>query len=126
MSRNAIFIDAAYFTFMTKNEFAGAKVDFGLLATKIAGGREILRTYYYDCLPYQSSPSTRDEQIRFGKHQNFHSMLTRIPRFEIRLGRLEFRGQRADGKPIFQQKRVDILMGVDLALLAAKHQISDA
>ncbi|HVA46481.1 MAG TPA: NYN domain-containing protein [Pirellulales bacterium] len=26
----------------------------------------------------------------------------------------------------FEQKRVDILLGVDLALLAAKHQITDA
>jgi uncharacterized LabA/DUF88 family protein len=40
---------------------------------------------------------------------------------------LEFRGNYAEGgKPIFQQKRVDILLGVDLALLAAKHQITDA
>jgi len=42
------------------------------------------------------------------------------------LGRLEYRGVDANGKPIFEQKRVDILMGVDFALLAAKHQITDA
>ena len=31
-----------------------------------------------------------------------------------------------DGRPIFQQKRVDILLGVDLTLLAAKRQIQTA
>src|SRR5262249_11345565 len=58
--------------------------------------------------------------------QKFHHALSGYPRFEVRLGRLEFRGYKSDGRPIFEQKRVDILMGVDLALLAAKHQITDA
>ena len=92
----------------------------------MAGGREILRTYSYDCLPYQSNPPTVDEKTRFLKHQGFHPALAKKPRFQVRLGRLEYRGENAAGKPLFQQKRVDILMGVDLALLAAKHQITDA
>src|SRR2546426_813438 len=92
----------------------------------MAGGKEILRTYFYDCLPYQSPNPTQEERTRFGKRQGFHSALSNNPRFEVRLGRLELRGNKDNGKPIFEQKRVDILMGVDLALLAAKHQISDA
>ena len=44
----------------------------------------------------------------------------------MRLGVLEFRGKNDRGEPLFQQKRVDILMGVDLVLLSAKHQITDA
>lgn len=43
----------------------------------------------------------------------------------MRLGKLAFRGTQ-DGRPIFEQKRVDILLGVDLVQLAAKHQITDA
>ena len=92
----------------------------------LAGGREILRTHYYDCPPYQSTPPTKDESDRVGRHQKFIYALEQIPRFQVRLGRLEYRGKKSDGKPIFQQKRVDILLGVDLALLAAKHQITDA
>lgn len=126
MGRIATFIDAAYLNFMSKNEFGGTRIDYARLAAKIADRHELLRTYYYDCLPYQSSPPTPDEQNRFGKHQRFHAKLAAIPRFEVRLGKLEFRGNRSDGAPIFQQKRVDILMGVDLVSLAAKHQITDA
>ena len=44
----------------------------------------------------------------------------------MRLGRLEYRGNRADGAPIFEQKRVDILLGVDIAQLSAKGQIQQA
>jgi uncharacterized LabA/DUF88 family protein len=126
MNRIAIFIDAAYFQYVLREEFGSPRIDFGKLATKMAGGREILRTYYYDCLPYQSNPPTIDEADRFSKRQRFHYALARNPRFQVRLGRLEYRGNDASGHPIFEQKRVDILMGVDLALLAAKHQIADA
>ncbi len=121
VSRIANFIDGAYFQFMLKDEFKEAHIDFRKLAEFMAGGLEILRTYFYDCLPYQSPNPTPDERTRFGKRQGFHSALSMNPRFEVRLGRLEFRGTRDNGKPIFEQKRVDILMGVDLALLAAKH-----
>jgi uncharacterized LabA/DUF88 family protein len=126
MSRIATFIDGAYFQRVVKEEFASAKIDFAKLAAKLADGREILRTYYYDCLPWQSANPTPDERLRFGKKQQFFSALEKVPRFQVRQGRLEYRGLDQAGRPIFEQKRVDILMGVDLALLAAKHQITDA
>ncbi len=128
MARIANFIDGAYFQFLLilKEEFGSPKIDFNLLAQKMAGGREILRTYFYDCLPYQSSTPSSEEADRFAKRQKFHFALGKHQRFQIRLGRLEYRGTKASGERIFEQKRVDILMGVDLVLLAAKHQITDA
>jgi uncharacterized LabA/DUF88 family protein len=124
--RIANFIDGAYLQYMLREEFGSPKLDFSKVANQMAGGREILRTYFYDCLPYQSAQPTADERTRFGRRQKFHSALRRYPRFEVRLGQLEKRGQTANGNPIFQQKRVDILMGVDLVQLATKHQITDA
>ena len=126
MNRVAIFIDGAYLQFVLKDEFSSPRIDFKLLSQKVACGKEILRTYYYDCLPYQSASPTPDERDRFGKKQGFFAALEKNPRFQVRQGRTEFRGNDHQNKPIFQQKRVDILLGVDLALLAAKHQISDA
>ena len=126
MGRIAIFIDAAYLQFTLRQEFGAPKIDFKKLVGRMAGGREILRSYYYDCEPYQSNPPTEEERERFGRAQRFHYALDQIPRFQVRLGKLAFRGCDADGKPIFQQKRVDIQMGVDLVLLAAKNLISDA
>ena len=52
--------------------------------------------------------------------------MERLPGFSVRLGRLEHCGFRPDGSPIFEQKRVDILLGVDLAQLSAKGQIQQA
>ena len=45
----------------------------------------------------------------------------------MREGKLEFRGtDRESNRPIFEQKRVDIYLGVDLVLLAAKQRIHRA
>ena len=87
---------------------------------------ELFRTYYYNCLPYVSSPLTDEERTRYNRQYSFYTALERLPRYMVRLGRLEYRGMGQDGRPIFQQKRVDILLGVDLALLSAKRQIQTA
>lgn len=126
MDRVAIFIDGACFAYVLRDEFGEPKIDFNLLAQSLAGSMTLLRTYYYHCLPYQSDPPTTDEATRFGKMQAFVNQLNRLPRFDVRLGKLAFRGLRQDGSPILTQKRVDIMLGVDLVLLAAKGQISNA
>jgi uncharacterized LabA/DUF88 family protein len=137
VSRIANFIDGAYFQFMLKEEFATGKdpsgepippkISFAKLAASMAGDIDVLRTYYYDCMPYQSNPPTTAERDRFSKKDKFIYSLSRITRFEVRLGKLEFRGiRKLDGKPIFEQKRVDIQMGVDLVMLAIKNHITHA
>ena len=46
--------------------------------------------------------------------------------YTLREGRLMYRGLNQYGNPIFQQKRVDLLLGLDLALLSGKQQITHA
>lgn len=105
MSRAAVFIDGAYLDHLLKDEFGRPPVDFASLVNRLAGTRELLRSYYYDCLPYQSREPTPDERSRFSNRQRFHHAIGKIPRFQVRLGKLEFRGMRS-GKPQFEQKRV--------------------
>ncbi|MCH7810614.1 MAG: NYN domain-containing protein, partial [Chloroflexi bacterium] len=126
MSRVAIFIDGAHVSFMLRDEFASTRIDFDAFAKVLAGDLDLLRTYYYDCPPYQSSTPSDDEKQRFAGAQRFFTALNRLPRYEVRLGRLAYRGLDGSGKPIFMQKRVDIMLGVDLALLAGKNQITHA
>jgi len=126
MSRIAIFIDGAYLDYALRDEFNSARIDYHALAETLAGGIDILRTYYYHCLPYQSAKATTEEAQRFGGKQRFFDHLRRLPRFEVRLGNLALRGRDEQGQPILVQKQVDILLGVDLVLLAARHQITHA
>ena len=124
--RIAIFIDGAYAQRVVADEFGGVGIDFGKLADHMASGSNVLRTYYYNCLPYQSRPPTDQERHRFDNARRFYHALAMLPRFEVRQGRLEFRGNAADGRPIFEQKRVDIMLGVDMVQLAAKGYIQQA
>ena len=130
MSRLAIFIDGGYLDSLSQDEF-NIPVDYSKINEEILNivsakstGIELLRTYYYYCLPYQGNPPTAIEATRFSKRQSFFDSLNRLPRFMVRQGRLVFRGNDANGLPIFQQKRVDLLLGLDFALLSGKNQIS--
>lgn len=125
-NRLAIFIDGGYFDVTNRDECGGCKIDYGKLATKVAGGIDILRTYYYNCLPYQTDHPTDDEGKRFSQAQKFHAALRALPRFEVREGMLLFRGLDNKGQPIYVQKGIDLQIGVDLVLLSAKQQISHA
>ena len=125
-NRVAIFIDGSYLNQVLIHEHNRAKIDYSALSTKLAGDSEILRTYYYDCPPYQSRVPTQDEKDRYSSWRKFFDALDTLPRFTFRLGRLAYRGKDDDGKPVFVQKRVDLLLGIDLVSLAAKHLIQEA
>lgn len=131
MARLAIFIDGGYISSLAEKEF-GIWVNYELLPKKIleviknntSEPVDLFRTYFYDCLPYQSNPPLKEEEERFAKTRKFFDYLSKLPRFTLRQGRLAFRGLDSKGKPIFQQKRVDLLLGLDIATLSAKQQIS--
>lgn len=126
MGRVAVFIDGGYLDYVLR-DFGLPKIAWDRFAAALTGTDELLRTYYYHCLPYQSPTPTIDEAKRFAKKQAFFHMLGRLDRFEVREGKLAFRGHDKDsGKPIFEQKRVDIKLAVDLVLLATKRQITRA
>ena len=122
----AIFIDGGYLDKLLKNEFNLAKLDYQKFACWMSKGIPVFRTYYYNCLPYQSNPPTEEESIRFSKGQRFHNNLNKLSHFQVREGKLEHRGFNKEGSPIFVQKQVDILLGVDLVLLSSKNRITHA
>ena len=124
--RAALFIDGAYIQRIIADEFDRVAIDFSKLADGMSGDAKILRAYYYNCLPYQGRQPTASEKERFDNSRRFHHALAMLPRFEVRLGRLELRGTDDGGNSIFEQKRVDILLGVDMVQLAAKGHIQQA
>lgn len=133
MSRLASFLDGGYVDRIARDEFR-VRLDYAKLSNALVAeirnrsGESIslLRTYYYHCLPYQSAKPTAEEAKRFGQSRSFFDALASLPRTEVRLGRLAYRGTDSNGQPIFQQKRVDLMLGLDFALLAGKNQISHA
>jgi uncharacterized LabA/DUF88 family protein len=123
--RIAIFIDGGYLEKILKNEFGEVPIDFNKFVEVMIGGRELLRTYYYNCLPYQSNPPSKEESERFAKKERFFSYLRRLPRFYVRLGKLAFRGLDAARNKVFEQKGIDTLLSIDMVNLAATKQVSN-
>jgi uncharacterized LabA/DUF88 family protein len=128
--RAAIFIDGGYFEKVLVREFGMPKIDFQALSSQMVGrigpSVELLRTYYYHCLPYQSNPPTEEESRRYSQRRGFYQALERLPKYCVKYGRLVRRGPDKDGQYDFEQKRVDALLSVDLVKLAATSQITHA
>lgn len=122
----AIFIDGGYFDRVSR-DCGSPRIDFGKLSSILAKPHELLRTYYYHCLPYMGPMPSEEDQTRYDNKQRFFTALTRLNRFEVREGKLEYRGtDKESERPIFEQKRVDIYLGVDLVMLATKQRIHRA
>ena len=124
-NRVAIFIDGAYLDYVLRDEFQNARIDYGAFSRSLSGDSEILRTYYYHCPVYQGNPPTSAESSRYASQRAFFTSLEGLPRYSVRLGRLALRFDQ-NGLRRFEQKRVDILLGVDLVQLSAKQNIQEA
>ena len=118
--RAAVFIDGAYLTKILDVDFGKPKIDLAGFSDILCGNYERLRTYYYNCMPYQSCPPTEDERRRFASMDKFVYTLRKLPRFEVKLGRLGCVGGE------FIQKRVDIALAVDLVRLSCGRMIQKA
>jgi len=114
-----VLIDGGYLA-KSLEEFGRPRIDFHKFSEAVCGGYELLRTYYYTCMPYQSDPPTQDERSRYSQMDRFVYTLRKLPRFEVRLGKLGISGGE------FVQKRVDILLAVDLVRLSWSRQIDKA
>lgn len=127
MGMTAVFIDGGYLDKVLYLDHGNARIDFEKLSRAMSEPDELLRAYYYHRLPYQNNPPTAEESARYAGRHRFTTKLSLLPRFEVRLGRLVCRGiDKATGGRIFQQKRVDCMIGVDMALLAGKGKITNA
>ena len=116
-----MFIDAGYFS-KVLDSFGRPKIDFARFSDLLCqrANSERLRTYYYDCMPYQRGRPTEEERNRYASKRKFVSKLNKLPRFMVRLGRL----QRQEG--VFKQKGVDVLFSLDLTRFARRGVIQKA
>lgn len=125
-NRCAIFIDGAYLEKILKNEFDERRIHFEKFSKNLAGDTQILRTYYYHCMPFQDDPPTPEQRKKYANKDRFINSIKGYENYEIRLGKLKRRTCDYCNHEKFEQKRVDVLMAVDLVKLSATHQINQA
>jgi len=118
LEKCAIFIDGGYFNKVLKKYFNNSPVNYLKFSEEICFELELrrLRTYFYHCLPFVRGGNKEDE-IKHSKMYLFLSKLKRLPRFEVKLGKLQIIGNQ------FKQKMVDVLMSLDIVDMCFDNQI---
>lgn len=120
LGRAVVLIDNGYLSAILRDEFNTARISYLKLSEIICQGYYRLRTYVYDCLPYQADPPTPEQKTLYAGKVKFFKALENLPSFEPRFGKQR---PRAGG---FIQKGVDILLAIDLVRLSSKSQIQKA
>jgi hypothetical protein len=72
----AVFLDGGYVEKVLHYDFQDARIDFEKLARVLAQPDDLLRAYYYHCLPYQSNPPTVEERERYSARHRFTTKLS--------------------------------------------------
>ncbi len=119
--RAIVQIDNGYLSAILRDEFSETPISYRKLSDALSQGYFRLRTYVYDCLPYQYQNPTEEQRRLYSGKDAFFASLRKEQAFEVRLGKLRPRPGGA-----FVQKGVDILLAIDLVRLASKSQIQKA
>lgn len=133
----AVLIDGGYFSKL-RAAFNCPTVNLAKLSDTLCAPHSRLRTYYYDALPWIAphSPSQTASEAeksnyasdieRKANKQRFFDAISMLPRFEVRLGRLQKNLSYCSNCKTelvkFDQKLVDVLLSVDLVRLAWSKQ----
>lgn len=99
---------------------------------------DIFRILYYDCAMYSGTVKlpVSGKAVEFTSNDNWLHALSRKDLFAVRRGVLKFRGYKPrktpvapttltddDFEPVFEQKGVDMRIGLDIAAYSANHAV---
>lgn len=132
MKKVAILIDGGHLRILARKASLKYDPEFIEAVAKacIASDEDLLRTFYYDCPLFKGTckrPVSGEDEV-FTGNDDWLTRLASKDLFAIRLGVLKFRGYKprksrilgrdltdADFKPDFEQKGVDMRIGLDIA-----------
>ncbi len=111
-----IFLDEGFIYKLSKHFGEGKPIKFDRIsfAKNISKKQNLYykKIFYYNAPPFQSNPSTKEENIKREGYDNFLKKLQKNKEFIIREGRCQ--RLKIDGKFIFRQKYIDVLITIDL------------
>lgn len=140
MTRVSVLIDGGHLRVLALQAGQTYNPDFieKVALASVAPGESLLRVLYYDCAPYvgKVSQPVSGSDYEFKGSDGWLKVLARKDLFAVRLGVLKFRGFKprkiplaasplsdADFKPVFEQKGVDMRIGLDIANFATRRSV---
>ncbi|MFH1422395.1 MAG: NYN domain-containing protein [Planctomycetota bacterium] len=113
--RVALFIDGSNFYHLLKENNLPTHINFAKLAFSLLRNRRLMRMYYYNVCAREV-----DGVERYENQQKFFQSLKKTPYLELKLGRLERRGNTVI------EKGVDVMMATDILYFATINQYDTA
>ena len=104
--RVMVFIDGSNLYHSLRSDHGRTDLDFRAFALKLASGRHLIRTYYYN-----ATVDNTKEAPRAQSQQRFFQKLRSLPATELRLGRLVYRDWPTS--PPYE-KGIDIKIATDM------------
>jgi uncharacterized LabA/DUF88 family protein len=120
--RTVVIIDGGYLD-KVMNNLCNPKFDYKDLINELVGADELVMVNYYHCLPYKNSFSNEKSLSYYASKYKFYDALSHIDKFEIKLGKLVYRGTTQRGEEIFEQKKVDSMIAVDITVMAVRREV---
>lgn len=115
-------LDGAYLDHLTQGPWAhGGRplaLDMRRLIRHINQGQRPTKVFYYYALPWLSDPPLPAEHYMRTQKEKFLAFLAADRRWVLREGRVERRGGPRPGDWVFEQKRTDVQIAVDMVRLA--------
>lgn len=140
MSRIAVLIDGGHLRVLARLAKKKYDPDFveRVAHQCVAEGETLTRVLYYDCAPFKGEvdlPVSGDKKV-FSGNDTWLTNLAKRDYFAVRRGVLKFRGWKpkatptpqqaltdADFKPDFEQKGVDMRIGLDVATFSENRSV---
>lgn len=115
-SRLSIFIDGGHYNALQRYHLTNFNFLYFVqeIQKHLPQPADLLHIFYYDCLPYTSTDSSPEELEALYKRRSYFNFLRSQPAVRVREGTVVKRTLE-DGRVVFQQKRVDLLLGLDIA-----------
>lgn len=111
-----IFLDEGFIYKLSKHLGGGKPIKFDRIAfaKNISKKQNLLckKIFYYNAPPFQSNPSTEEEDIKKEGYDKFIKKIQKNKEVVIREGRCQ--RLKIDGKFVFKQKYIDVLITIDL------------
>ena len=140
MARMALLIDGGHLRVLARIANKQYNPDFveSVAYACLAGDENLLRVLYYDCAPFNGKVSlpVSGNDKEFAKPDSWLLNLAKKDLFAVRRGVLKFRGWEPkavplppqlpadnDFKPIFEQKGVDMRIGLDVATFCGNRSV---
>ncbi len=117
--KTVIFIDSHHLNKTEQDN--NIRLDYLKLSDELTKGKLRIRTYVYDAKASHDDLTTPELQNLDYQKTTFLAAIDRLPKFEIKLGKLQNMGNN-----VWKQKGVDMQLGVDMVQLSANKVIDQA